>query len=98
MTRYEKGLVKALPMKAHLTMDALSGGMLIGAAVMLDEEPEVRGTLAAVGAWEIAAALMTETESPQDRAAGALKDYRYDESEHMVAATVGSEGVEKTYT
>jgi hypothetical protein len=62
MTDYELGLVKALPMKAHLTLDALSGGALIGAALVLDDEdPEVRATLAGIGAWEIAAALMTRT-------------------------------------
>ena len=45
-TNYELGLVKALPMKAHLAMDAASGCMLIGSALMLDdEEPEVRSTL-----------------------------------------------------
>jgi hypothetical protein len=64
MTRYELGLVKVLPMKAHLAMDALSGAALIGAAAALDdEEPDARATLAAVGAWEIAAALLTRTES-----------------------------------
>src|SRR5688500_20088465 len=47
MTRYELGLVKALPMKAHLTMDAIGGGALIGAAAFLeDEDSEVRATLA----------------------------------------------------
>src|SRR5215218_10108239 len=64
MTRYELGLVKVLPMKAHLSMDAVSGATLIGAALVLDEEDaEVRGTLAAIGAWEIAAALLTRTET-----------------------------------
>ena len=61
-TDYELGLVKALPMKAHLALDALSGAALIGAAaVMDDEDDEVRATLAAIGAWEIAAALLTRT-------------------------------------
>ena len=63
-TDYELGAVKALPMKAHLTLDALSGGTLIGAAVIMDDEdPDVRATLAAIGAWEIAAALLTRTRS-----------------------------------
>ena len=62
MTRYELGLVKVLPMKAHLALDAVSGaGMLGAAAVMEDEDPEVRCTIACVGAWEIAASLMTRT-------------------------------------
>jgi hypothetical protein len=62
MTDYELGAVKALPMKAHLTLDALSGGALIGAAlVMDDEDPEVRTTLAGIGVWEITAALLTRT-------------------------------------
>ena len=62
VTNYEMGVVKALPMKAHLALDALSGGALIGAAlVMDDEDPEVRATLAGIGVWEIAAALLTRT-------------------------------------
>ena len=50
MTNYERGLVKLIPMKAHLTLDALSGGALIGAAMMLDDEPaSVRATLVGIG-------------------------------------------------
>ena len=59
-TDYERGLVKALPMKAHLTLDALSGGALIASAVAMDDEDDdVRATIAALGAFEIAAALLT---------------------------------------
>jgi hypothetical protein len=67
-TNYELGLVKALPMKAHLAMDAASGCMLIGSALMLDdEEPEVRSTLAGIGLFEIFAALTTQTTSTNER-------------------------------
>jgi hypothetical protein len=65
MTRYELGLVKVLPMKAHLALDAVGGATLLGAAaVMEDEDPDVRCTIAGIGAWEIAASLMTRTTGP----------------------------------
>jgi hypothetical protein len=68
MTNYERGLVKVIPMKAHLTLDALSGGLLLGASMMLDdEEPEVRATLASLGIFEILAALTTQTRSTTER-------------------------------
>src|SRR5215218_2656064 len=68
MTDYELGVVKLLPMKAHLTLDALSGGMLLGAAMIMDdEEPSVRRTLAGIGLFEIAAALTTRTRSTTEQ-------------------------------
>ena len=68
MTNYELGLVKVLPMKAHLALDAISGGMLLGAAMMFDdEEPDVRATLAGIGLFEIAAAMTTQTRSSTER-------------------------------
>ena len=64
VTKYELGVVKALPMKSHLAMDALSGAALIGAAAMMgDEDDEVRMTLAGIGLFEIAASLLTRTET-----------------------------------
>src|SRR3954470_12738219 len=67
MTDYERGMVRVLPMKGHLTLDALSGGMLLGSALLLDdEEPAVRTAMACIGLFEIAASLLTETE-PRDR-------------------------------
>ena len=68
VTDYELSLAKLLPMKAHLTMDALSGGMLLAAALLMDDEDDdVRAIIAGVGIWEIAAALMTETEPAYER-------------------------------
>ena len=64
LTRYELGVIKALPMKAHLAIDAVQGGALIGAAAFLeDEDPEVRGTLAALGTFELGVTLLTRTET-----------------------------------
>jgi hypothetical protein len=63
MTDYERGMVKVLPMEAHLALDALSGAGLMTAAVLLDDErPTVRAMLAGLGAFEIAVASMTATE------------------------------------
>jgi hypothetical protein len=70
MTDYELGMVCVLPMKAHLTLDALSGGMLLGSALLLDDdEPATRVAMACIGLFEIAASLLTETE-PRDRRRG----------------------------
>ena len=63
MTNYELGAVKAIPMKGHLALDAISGASLILSAYLLDDEPaSVRETLAGIGLFEIAAALMTKTQ------------------------------------
>jgi hypothetical protein len=66
LTRYELGLVKLLPMKAHLALDALSGTALIGAA--FTHKSASRATLIGLGAFEILAALTTESEPsfPED--------------------------------
>ena len=64
LTRYELGVVKALPMKAHLALDAVQGGALIGAAAFMeDEDPEVRATLAALGTFELGVTLLSRTQT-----------------------------------
>jgi hypothetical protein len=74
LTRYELGAIKALPMKAHLTLDAISGGMLVGAAALLeDEDDDVRATLGALGAYEIGAALLSQTQAESDRIARQIR-------------------------
>jgi hypothetical protein len=60
-TRYELGVVKVIPMKAHLALDALSGTLLLGAG--FSHKSASRATLIGLGLFEILAALTTETES-----------------------------------
>lgn len=63
LTRYELGLVKILPMPAHLALDGASGALLCGAALALsDEEPGVRAALTGLGLFEITASLTTQTQ------------------------------------
>lgn len=70
LTRYELGLVKLLPMKAHLGIDAVQGGAMIGAAAFLeDEDPEVRATLAAIGTFELGVTLLTRPETAAEEVA-----------------------------
>jgi hypothetical protein len=74
LTRYEFGVVKALPFKAHLVIDALQGGALIGASAFLeDEDPEVRATLAALGAFELGVTALSRTEP--DAAASVEREF-----------------------
>jgi hypothetical protein len=64
VTRYELGLFKLLPMKWHLALDMMSGAMLAAAPFLLlnDDERDsgVNTILASIGAFEIAAALLTQ--------------------------------------
>ena len=70
LTRYELGVVKALPMKAHLGIDAVQGGALIGAAAFLeDEDPEVRATLAALGVFELGVTVLSRTQTETEETA-----------------------------
>ena len=64
LTRYELGLAGVLPMKAHLALDGMSGASLCAAALLLrdQEEASVVGTLYGLGVFEMAAAVMTQTE------------------------------------
>ena len=63
LTRYELGLIKVLPMTGHLILEGMSGAMLCAAPfLLLDEDPDVSGTLVALGLFEIFVTLTTETE------------------------------------
>ncbi len=76
MTRYELGLLKVLPMKAHLAIDMASGGMLALSPLMLkkrERDVATTATLIGLGLYEIAAALLTQTQSPIEQAEGAFE-------------------------
>lgn len=65
LTRYELGLKKLLPMPAHLALDATSGALLCASPAFLPEEDgAVAVALVGLGAFEIAAALLTKTRPP----------------------------------
>ena len=69
-TRYELGAVKALPMQAHLAIDAVQGGALIGAAAFLeDEDIDVRATLAALGVFELGVTPFSQTQAKSESSA-----------------------------
>ena len=62
VTDYEGGVVKLLPMPAHLALDAVWGTSLLAAGAFLtDAPPAARWTFAAFGVVGIIAALTTET-------------------------------------
>ncbi len=63
LTRYELGAKPVLPMTTHLALDGLNGAMTIAASWLLGEgNRTVKLTLLGIGAFEIAAALATQTE------------------------------------
>ena len=67
MTDNELGVVRALPMKAHLAIDAVNGVALAVLPFMLEEDDDV-ATAVCVGAglMELSSAAMTQT-TPSDR-------------------------------
>jgi hypothetical protein len=64
-TNHELGLVKALPMKAHLAMDVAGGAMLCALPFMAGHDVDDLETAVCtgLGAFDIAAAPLTETEA-----------------------------------
>lgn len=66
-TDNELGVVRKIPMKAHLAVDAVSGATLAALPFVLDEDdPAALATCVGIGLCEIMNAPMTQT-TPSDR-------------------------------
>jgi hypothetical protein len=62
ITDNELGVVRKLPMKAHLAMDAVGGATLAALPFVLEEDDETAQiALVGMGLMELGAALMTQT-------------------------------------
>jgi hypothetical protein len=69
MTQHEMGIVKLIPMKTHLAMDAATGLTLAALPFMLEdqEDPDTAcAVLGAMGLMELAYIPMTETQPRED--------------------------------
>lgn len=63
VTRYELGLVKVLPMRAHIALDLLLSPALAAVPLLSpNERTTVKATLVGAGVLGTAAALLTETD------------------------------------
>jgi hypothetical protein len=71
MTNHELGIVKLIPMKTHLALDAVTGATLCTLPFLLEDEDneddtKARAALVTMGMMEIAYVPLTETE-PRSR-------------------------------
>ena len=65
ITRYELSVVRWLPMKGHLMLDALNGALLIAAPLLwLKEDTTTSTILIALGITELVVVLLSKTHSP----------------------------------
>jgi hypothetical protein len=63
-TRYEVGVVKAIPFRGHLLLDGVfAAGWLAAATLMRDESAQVRATMVAIGASESVAIALTDPDA-----------------------------------
>jgi hypothetical protein len=60
-TDYELGLVRAMPMRMHLALDLAWGGLLAGSPWLFGFADRLAWPLVLLGAFGIAAALLTQT-------------------------------------
>ncbi|HYE21003.1 MAG TPA: hypothetical protein VEA69_21330 [Tepidisphaeraceae bacterium] len=95
LTNYEGGLIRVMPMKAHLAADGLLGATLVAAAAVMDEEPtEVRATLVGLGLFSIANALFTKTRPGSAVAASRESVRRFERPMDLERLRTGSRGEE----
>ena len=67
LTNYERGVVRMMPMKAHLALDALMGSALLLTPLLVPASERRYAVIPmALGAISLISALMTETQSPTE--------------------------------
>ena len=73
LTDYELGLARALPMPAHLVLDAMSGLLFIVSPWLFGLEGTPAWLFPALGLFEVAVSLVTQTEPMPEPAAQAAR-------------------------
>jgi hypothetical protein len=72
MTDHEGGLIKRIPLGAHLALDGIAGAGMAAVPFLFDEDNDaVTWSLAGMGLFDILAAPMTQTDAYLDRQATA---------------------------
>ena len=67
LTQHEMGIVKLIPMKAHLTLDAVGGATLAALPYLLDERDETAmAACVTLGLMDMSASVITETQPSDD--------------------------------
>ena len=64
LTKYELGVFKVLPVKAHLALDVMSALTLLVAPTLLGEEGATATTIRGMGVMELGVVSLTETKPP----------------------------------
>ena len=76
LTDYELGVIKTIPMSAHLILDFMSGVLLAASPWLFGFSEEVWIPHVVVGVFEVIAALSTETEPDRHRGRGQMDAHR----------------------
>jgi len=85
LTKYELGLIKLLPFKAHLGLDAINGAMMAASPILLQEKDRnIAAILIGIGAMELGITAMSEPEAFQDDWADHLLAQARDEFGHRI--------------
>ena len=91
LTRHELGVVKAIPMKAHLALDCAGGAALAALPFVTDEDEATTAAFVALGLFDIAAAPLTQTTPSFDQLEPVGRDGEpYGELEPEATATAAS--------
>ena len=64
LTKYELGVFKVLPVKAHLALDVMSALTLLAAPTLLGEEGATATIIRGMGVMELGVVSLTETKPP----------------------------------